>query len=82
VELRLYVGKFAGKPDTHDVRVRQWCDQQHVGGGPIRVVDVHEVVASVRAVAAKKQYRDDPALVALKVLEAAGVLKPEQAHGG
>jgi hypothetical protein len=46
---------------------------------PIKVVDVDEVVARVRQVASKKQYRDNAALVALKVLDAAGALKP--AHG-
>jgi hypothetical protein len=42
--------------------------------GPIEVVDVHQVVARVRAIAESRQYRDNAALVALKVLEAAGVL--------
>jgi hypothetical protein len=76
VELRLYVGKFAGRPGTHDVRVREWCAKQKAGRGSIRVVGVEEVVARVRQVATRKQYRDNAALVALKVLDAAGALKP------
>jgi hypothetical protein len=78
VELRLYVGKFAGKVGTHDVRVKEWCASQHARGGPIKVVVVDEVVARVREVASKSQYRDNAALVALKVLQAAGALKPSE----
>lgn len=76
VELRLYVGKFAGRPGTHDVRVRKWCSEQRAGRGTIKVVGVEEVVARVQEVATKKQYRDNAALVALKVLDAAGALRP------
>lgn len=76
VELRLYVGKFAGKPGTHDDRIRAWCSRQHVGSGPIKVVAVDAVVAKVREVAAMSRYRDDAALVALKVLEAADAMRP------
>lgn len=78
VELRLYVGKFVGvTPDSHEVRVRQWCSEQQVGAGPIKVVGVREIVGKVREVAAVKQYRDNAALVAMKVLDAAGVLAIE-----
>jgi hypothetical protein len=76
IELRLYVGKFAGQPGTNDMRVKEWCATQHVGAGPIRVIAVDEVVDKVRTVATATQYRDNAALVALKVLDAAGVLKP------
>jgi hypothetical protein len=75
VELRLYVGKFAGsKAGIHEQRVREWCLGEHVGSGPIRVFNVEEVVEQVRRVAAITQYRDNAALVAMKVLEAAGAL--------
>ncbi len=77
VELRLYVGRFAAPTKGEDERaVRDWAATMIVGGGPIRIVGVDEVVSVVRRVAATKQYRDDPALVALKVLEAAGHLTP------
>jgi hypothetical protein len=75
VELRLYVGKFAGaKTGEHERRVREWCAHQYVGCGPIKVIGVKDVVAQVTAVAATKQYRDNAALVAMKVREAAGAL--------
>lgn len=75
IELRLYVGKFAGaKTGAHETRVREWCARQHVGSGPIKVIGVKDVVARASAVAASKQYRDNAALVAMKVLEAAGAL--------
>jgi hypothetical protein len=76
IELRLYVGKFAGKPGTHDVRIREWCAKQPAGRGPIKVIGVDEVVTRVREVATRKQYRDNAALVALKVLDAARALRP------
>ncbi len=78
IQLRLYVGKFAApKLKTHEPRIRAWCAQQHVGAGPIQVIGVGEVVKQVSAAAAHSQYRDNPALVTMKVLEAAGVLTLE-----
>lgn len=76
VQMRLYVGRFAA-PTTglNEQRVRDWASATVAGGGPIAVIGVDDVVERVRKVAASKQYRDDPVLVALKVLEAAGQLK-------
>jgi len=47
-----------------------------IGGGPIRVYGVAEVAARAREVADTRQCRDNPALVAIKVLDAAGMLTP------
>jgi hypothetical protein len=75
MELRLYVGKFAAATSgSHEQKIREWCAQQVVGAGPIRVIGVNEVVAQVGTVASSKQYRDNAVLVTMKVLEAAGVL--------
>jgi hypothetical protein len=73
VELRLYVGKFAGGGSEADVR--GWCARQIVGKGEIQVIGAAEVVETVREVARSKQYRDNAVLATLKVLEAAGVMK-------
>jgi hypothetical protein len=73
VELRLYGGKFA-RADSEQV-IRDWCDTQVIGVGPIRVLNASAVVDTVRAVAQSKQYRDNAVIAALKVLEAAGALK-------
>jgi hypothetical protein len=82
VELRLYVGRFAGaKSGAHAELVRRWCSEQRVGGGPIKVVGVEQVVDQAREVAASKQYRDNAALVAMKVLDAAGALKVAMPDG-
>lgn len=70
VEMRLYVGRFA--PAGHEERVREWCAEQRVGHGPIRVIGAAEVVEKVRRVAARSEYRDNAVLATLKVLEAAG----------
>lgn len=72
VELRLYVGKFAG--GGSEAAVREWCAQQVVGAGPIAVVGAAEVVKTVRGVAGSKQYRDNAVLATMKVLDAAGAL--------
>ena len=75
VELRLYVGRFAApKSGTHERAIRAWCADQVVGAGPIQVVGAASVVEKVTAAAAAKQYRDNPVLVTMKVLEAAGAL--------
>lgn len=47
---------------------------QHVGVGPIRVIDVEDVVARARNVAQPSQYRDNAALVTMKVPDAANAL--------
>ena len=78
VELRLYVGRFAGRTrGEHEERIRAWCRKQKVGTGPIKVIGLDEVVARVRQEAESKQYRDNPVLVTLKVLHEARVLEPE-----
>lgn len=83
VQLRLYVGRFAAPiKGDHETRIREWAATQHVGEGPIQVIGLDQVVRSVRAVAAHKQYRDNPVLVAMKVLDAAGRLAPEPPESG
>ncbi|MCX4388790.1 hypothetical protein OG777_17875 [Micromonospora peucetia] len=76
VGLRLYVGRFAA-PTTgsHEKKIRQWCAEQQAGSGPLRVCSVTEVVAGVIRAAQTKQYRNNPVLVTMKALEAAGLLK-------
>lgn len=77
VEFRLYVGKFAGaKSNLHEPLIRRWCAEQVAGGGQILVFDARDVALKVRSVAASKSYRDNPALVAMKVLEQAEMLLP------
>lgn len=78
VELRLYVGRFAAPTKrTHERRIRAWAARQRAGSGPIMVFGLDEVVGKVRAAAAHKQYRDNPVLVTLKVLQAADMLAAE-----
>ena len=73
VDLRLYVGRFAGRASGHhEARIRPWAKTQRVGSGTIGVVDLNEVVDKVVEVARSTQYINDPVLVALKVLAEAG----------
>jgi len=75
IELRLYVGRFAGPVEgVHEKKIREWARTTRVGGGPIRVFGLGDVVGSVREAASHKQYRDNQVLVTIKVLEAAGML--------
>lgn len=75
VNLRLYVGRFAGPAKgTHEAAIRKWAKSQHVGCGPIEVYGLSDVVQAVQTAAASKTYRDNPVLVTMKVLNAAGLL--------
>lgn len=73
VELRLYVGKFAGA--GNEEKVLEWCGAQRVGVGTVRVVGAAEVVEVVREVAENKQYRDNAVLATMKVLDSVGALR-------
>lgn len=78
VEVRLYAGKFAApKAGTHETAIRKWARSQKVGAGPIGIYGVGDVVQSVIDAAASRQYRDNPVLVTMKVLESAGLLLHE-----
>jgi hypothetical protein len=72
-DLRLYVGRFAGRASGHhEARIRAWAKTQRVGSGTIGVMDLNKVVDKVVEVARSTQYINDPVLVALKVLAEAG----------
>lgn len=72
VELRFYVGRFATSAD--EAQVRAWARRQRIGSGRIAVHGLADVVGVVRRMAASRTYRDNPVLVTMKVLEAAGML--------
>jgi len=73
VEMRLYGGKFMSKKG--ELELRAWGAEQRVGAGPIGVYNASDVVAKVRTLQSTT-YRDNPILVTLKVLDAAGALLP------
>jgi hypothetical protein len=75
VTLRLYVGRFAAPASgTHEAAIRAWAARQKVGSGAVEVFGLSDVVDLVRKAAASKTYRDNPVLVTMKVLDAAGLL--------
>lgn len=75
ITMRLYVGRFAAPvKGTHEAAIRAWAQAQIVGAGPIEVYGLPDVIQLVRAAAASKTYRDNPVLVTMKVLDAAGLL--------
>jgi hypothetical protein len=73
VEMRLYGGKFMSKKG--ELELRKWAAEQQVGAGAIGIYNASEVVAAVRTLQSTT-YRDNPILVTLKVLDAAGALLP------
>ena len=77
VEMRLYAGKFSGV--NGEAKVREWCNSQIVGSGPIQVINVVDVVDAVNVLADSTTYRDNAALVAVKVLNAAAAEKTKLA---
>ncbi|HEY5343905.1 MAG TPA: hypothetical protein VIJ66_09645 [Solirubrobacteraceae bacterium] len=67
VRLRLYAGRFAGPgKGTHEARIRSMPG--------FEVFGPKEIASKLIAAAASKQYRDSPALAAVKLLQAAGLL--------
>lgn len=75
VDLRLYVGRFAGRSTgAHEAQIRQWAKTQRVGSGPIQIVGLQEVVGSVVRIAQETQYLNNPVLVTLKVLAESGLI--------
>jgi len=69
VELRLYVGHFNSVAQENETR--QWCEAQQIGVGPIGLYSVDQIVDVVKQKASTKTYQNNPALVALKVLQEA-----------
>jgi hypothetical protein len=63
VEIRLYGGRFKGKEEA---LIREWCFNEKAGSGPIQVYNLIEIMDSVKELALRKTYIDDPALVAVK----------------
>ncbi len=82
VRVRLYVGRFAAPvKHTHEPAIREWASTQIVGGGPIEVYGLPDVIQVVRQVSGSKTYRDNPVLVTMKVLDAAGLLLDTDTSG-
>jgi hypothetical protein len=83
VFLRLYAGRFRQRKGGDDrPAIEKWCEAQGViGGGPIQVFGVEQVVEMVRQAPVRKTYVDNPVIAAMKVLEAAGQLSPLPSTG-
>jgi hypothetical protein len=74
LELRLYAGKFADKHGRHRQQIADYLSGLDIGGGKLRLFGLDDVVPRAIELAGSKQYRDNAALVAIKVLDAAGRL--------
>lgn len=76
--LRLCVGEFAApSKGHHEAAVRDWCRGQWVGGRPIEVFGLPQVIAAVRESAAQRLKEITPFLVTMRVLSAADMLVDE-----
>jgi hypothetical protein len=69
LRLRLYVGKFA---KGHDDAVRAHLSKMTP---PVQVIGLNEVVNALVGLAARRTYVDDPVVMTVKALAAAGRLK-------
>jgi hypothetical protein len=78
VQLGLFAGRFSGPTvSEHERRVRVWCNRQRVGTSPILVLSLADMVDTViHAATDAKQYRDNPVLMTMRLLNAAELLKP------
>lgn len=65
----MYVGHFSSV--AQEIETRNWCESQQVGAGPIGLYSVDQIVDVVKDKASSKTYQNNPALVALKVLQEA-----------
>ena len=75
IRMRFYVGKFIDTKRGEDERiVKEWCANRIIGGGPVELVGLADVIDSVRRVAASKRYLNNPVIVANKVLAFANIL--------
>jgi hypothetical protein len=78
LQLRLYVGKFASSARTaQETLIREWCSGQRIGGGPIEVRSLDNIIGRVRQISSSTMYRDNPVIVTMKVLAQAGLLRHE-----
>lgn len=69
VEMRLYVGKFGS---GHEDEVRRHLSG--IANPPVRVIDLREIVEALVTVAGRRTYTDDPVVMTVKALAAAGRL--------
>jgi hypothetical protein len=78
VQLGLFVGRFSGPTvGEHERRVRVWANRQRGGTSPILVLSLADMVDTViHAATDAKQYRDNPVLMTMRLLNAAELLKP------
>lgn len=81
IQLRLYVGKFAGKNGADETAIRAWCARQAVGAGAIEVYGLQTLIDKVRQVAASRTYVNNPVVVAVKALAAAGLVNLQSEVG-
>lgn len=74
VRLRLYAGRFAGPgKGIHEARIREMPG--------FEVFGPEEIASKLIDVAASKQYRDSPALAAVKLLVRCSARSPESSRG-
>lgn len=75
IQMGLFVGKFH-RPD--EIAVREHLNGIILPGGPVQVVGLVEIVDRLREVSSRKTYINDPVVMTLKVLRAAGLLREQK----
>ena len=73
IRLGLFVGKFAG--GTHEADIREHLSRLRVGGKSVQVVGIEEIANALTEMTESRTYHDDPVVMTVKVLRAAGKLR-------
>jgi hypothetical protein len=80
VELRLYVGHFQNEAERNEIT--EHLRTIKAGRGPIKVVGLDEIVEAALGVARSATYINDPVVMTLKALKAAGRVGSKASEGG
>lgn len=72
ITMALFVGKFC-RPDEQVIR-KHLC-RMVMGGGPVEVVGLMDLIKTLQEVANRKTYINDAVVMTLKVLQAAGLMR-------
>lgn len=78
VHLALCAGKFAVPTLNGEARIKAHLSTITAGGGPIEVYSLEDIIQGVYGAARASTYYDDPVLMTVKALRAAGHLKEEE----
>ena len=72
ISMAMFVGKFAGNDEDY---IRRHLGKMRVGGKPVRVYGLAEIIIGVVKASEAKTYVDDPVIVTVKCLNSLNLLR-------